>query len=99
VVITRLTPTVVMHALSESVAIMVKHVMGHLYHKILNHSGHKSAQLFVKDDVNVTLAIIAILTAVNVSRFNTVPIMDSVAKMNTGMNVEAIARKINVLIY
>ena len=62
VVITRLTPTVVMHALSESVAIMVKHVMDHLYHKILNHSGHKSAQLFVKDDVNVTLAIIAILT-------------------------------------
>ena len=41
----------------------------------------------------------ALTLAVNVSRFNTVPIMDSVAKMNTGMNVEATVRKTNVLIY
>ena len=50
---TRLTPTAVMLALSESVVIMDQRVMVHLYHRILNHSGHKSVQQSVKADANV----------------------------------------------
>jgi hypothetical protein len=55
-----------MLALSESVVIMEKHVMGHLYRKILNRYGPKSAPKCVKEDANVILDITEIQTADNV---------------------------------
>ena len=45
---------------SESVVIMDQLVMVHLYHKILNHSGHKSVQQSAKADANAILDTIVI---------------------------------------
>ena len=57
---TRHIPTVVMLVSSESVVIMDQLVMVHLYHKILNHSGHKSVQQSAKADANAILDTIVI---------------------------------------
>jgi hypothetical protein len=88
-----------MLALSESVVIMDQRVMVHLYHRILNHSGHKSVQQSVKADANVIQDTTVIQIAVPVFKCTNVPIMVVVAKTNTGMNVEVTVKKINVPIY
>ena len=77
---TRLTQTVAMLVLSESVVIMEQHVMDHLYRRILNHSGRKSVQQCVKDAVNVILDIIVIRTGKNLyyeGFQNSVPLINS----------------------
>jgi hypothetical protein len=78
---------------------MDQRVMVHLYHKILNHSGHKYVQQSVKADANVILDTTVIPIAVPVSKSINVPITVVVAKTNTGMNVEVTVKKINVPIY
>ena len=65
VVQTRLTQTVVMLVLNESVAIMEQLAMDHLYRRILNHCGRRSVQQCAKDAVNVILDIIVIPTGKN----------------------------------
>ena len=62
---TRLTQTVVMLVLNESVVIMEQLAMDHLYRRILNHCGRRFVQQCVKDVVNVILDIIVIRTGKN----------------------------------
>jgi hypothetical protein len=90
---------VVMPVSSGNVVTMGRLVMDRLCRRIHNHSGHKSAQQFAKDDVNVIPDTTETQTPEGVLRCINVPTMVTAARMNTGMNVEVTVKRTNVLIY
>ena len=84
---------------NENVVITENRVMEHSLQWIHIHSGCQFVRSFVKGDVSVTPDFFEIQIVVCVCNHSNVRITTNAMKMNTGMNVEVLAKNNNVLIY